>query len=160
MKSIAYLLLVLLCFFISTPVSAGSFGISPVMANIQIEKGAFADLKFTIIGYSGLVEISSENMPVTISPKSVNAVDSLPITVTVKCNDDAIPGLYNGKLVFLAKSGNSVQSGIKVLCNLTVVGATTTEEQPVNPIMFVAWLGLLIVLLIGIIYLSRRVRNV
>jgi hypothetical protein len=159
MKFIFLPLLVLVFLLTTVGIFASSFGVSPYMVNPQVEKGSSTDLKFTVIGYNGLVEITSEDMPVTISPKSVNVVDGLPITVTVKCNDDAIPGLYNGKLVFLAKSGDSVQSGIKVLCNLTVTGDTIVEEQTANPTMLIIWVGFLIALLIGIVYLTYRLRN-
>lgn len=102
------------------PSQAASFGLSPAMVDYQIEKGATKTIEFTVVGYTGTVDISSESMPVSVSPASVSAVAGSKIIVTIKCNEDATDGLYEGKIVFLAKSGNSVMSGIKARCNLTV----------------------------------------
>jgi len=120
MRILLGLVIALYICLVSFPVQAGSFGLSPASVKIQMNQGTSQDLQFTIIGYDGLVEISSESMPVSVSPSSVTAKAGSNITVTLKCNSDAITGLYDGRIVFLAKSGNSVMSGIKVRCNLTV----------------------------------------
>jgi hypothetical protein len=108
-----------MCLF-AVPAQAASFGLSPAMVDFQIVKGSSKTMEFTVVGYSGSVEISAEDMPVSVSPASVSAVAGSKITLTIKCNEDATDGLYDGRIVFLAKSGNSVMSGIKVRCNLTV----------------------------------------
>jgi hypothetical protein len=116
---IGFLLALVLC-SVAIPTQAASFGLSPAMVDYQITKGSSKTMEFTVVGYSGTVDISVENMPVSVSPASISAVAGSKITVTIKCNDDAVDGLYEGKIVFLAKNGNSVMSGIKVRCNLTV----------------------------------------
>ena len=125
MKIIIGLLLAFSLCLVAIPAQAASFGLSPAMVDYQIAKGSSKTMEFTVVGYSGVVEISSESMPVSVSPASVSAVAGSKISVTIKCNDDAADGLYEGKIVFLAKSGNSVMSGIKVRCNLTVGNSTS-----------------------------------
>lgn len=120
MKVILGILLVFSLCLVALPLQAASFGLSPAIIDCQIAKGESKTFDFTVVGYSGTVDISSESMPVTISPASVNVIVGSKVAVTIKCNSDATDGLYEGKIVFLAKSGNSVMSGIKVKCNLKV----------------------------------------
>lgn len=116
------MLMSLVCF---VPVSAGSFGLSPASVAVILNSGESKVLQFKVVGYSGLVVVNSENMPVTITPSSFNAVAGSSVPITIKCNSDAVSGSYSGKIVFLAKSGGNVQSGIKALCNLTVNGSSS-----------------------------------
>jgi hypothetical protein len=159
MKLTLLLLVGVLLLLVGMPVYANSFGITPSKVSTQLGVGQSADLKFTITGYNGLVEVYPENMPVTIFPTTFNVIDSSLVTVSVKCNNDAVSRNYDGRIVFLAKSGDSVQSGIKTICNLTVTGDTITEEQTTNPTMLIIWVGFLVSLLIGIVYLTYRFRN-
>ena len=133
-KIIVGLLAALVLCLVTIPAQAASFGLSPATVDYQITKGSSKTMEFTVVGYSGTVEISSESMPVSVSPASVSAVAGSKITVTIKCNDDAADGLYEGKIVFLAKSGNSVMSGIKVRCNLTVGGSSSPATYAGKPV--------------------------
>jgi hypothetical protein len=153
------LLLVLLVCLIPVGVYAAGFGISPYKVDTQVEVGQSTDVSFTVSGFSGTIEVNSENLPVEIIPKTVEVLDSSKINLKLSCDKNTTPSLYSGKLVFLAKSGDSVQSGIKVLCNLTVTGDTIVEEQTANPTMLIIWVGFLVALLIGIVYLTYRFRN-
>lgn len=124
MRIFLSLLIGLLCWSsIVISAQAASFGLSPAMIDLKMTPGSSQDLKFTVIGYTGKVDISLENMSAVslVSSSSVQAISGSDITVTVKCRNDALLGTYNGRMVFLAKSGSSVQSGIKVVCNLIVV---------------------------------------
>jgi hypothetical protein len=127
-KIIIGLLLAFSLCLVSNPAQAASFGLSPAMVDYQITKGSSKTMEFTVVGYSGTVDINAESMPVSVSPASVSVVAGSKIVVTVKCNDDATDGLYEGKIVFLAKSGNSVMSGIKVRCNLTVGNSSSPAK--------------------------------
>jgi hypothetical protein len=124
MKVIMGLLIACLFCFMSVPVEASSFGISPAVISVKAIQGGSSTFFFTVSSYTGLVEITSEGMPVTISPSSVNAVAGTPISVVISCNSNANPGTYDGRIKFLAKSGNSVLAGINVICNLIVAGAS------------------------------------
>jgi hypothetical protein len=123
MKIIVGLLLVVVSFTCFTPTSASSFGLSPASIGTELVRGESKTFQFTVIGYDGLVEVSSEDMPTIVIPSSFIAVNGSPMTITIKCNDAANSGVYNGRIVFLAKSGGNVMAGIKAICNLTVLGA-------------------------------------
>jgi hypothetical protein len=124
MKIVMGLLLACFMCFVSMPVDAGSFGLSPAIVSANINAGASKSFQFTISGYNGLVEISAESMPVNIVPSSITVIAETPITVTIICNNNATTGTYDGRIKFLAKSGNSVLSGINVICNLTIEGSS------------------------------------
>jgi hypothetical protein len=125
MKILIGLLLACFISLISIPVNASSFGLSPAIVGTTLGGGASKTFQFTVSSYSGLVEISSEGMPVTVTPLSITVVDGVPITITVRCNDGAGTGTYDGRIKFLAKSGSSVLAGINVICNLVVSGGNS-----------------------------------
>lgn len=132
MKIAIGLLLVCLLCLIAVPVGASSFGLSPAIISIQFHRGNSSTFYFTVSSYSGLVEISSEGMPVTVTPSSVNVIAGSPIAVIVGCNSDAISGIYDGRIKFLAKSGGNVLAGINVICNLTVLGLSENITLTTN----------------------------
>jgi hypothetical protein len=120
MKIFTALLIAFFLCLIPSTVQATSFGISPAMIDARVSHGGSSSLSFTVVGYTGTVEISVENMPVTLSQTIFNTVAGSKIVIIMKCQDSAIIGMHDGKIVFLAKSGNSVMSGVKVKCNLNV----------------------------------------
>jgi hypothetical protein len=124
MKIIISLLLICSVCLMATPVDASSFGISPAIISLKAIQGSSSTFPFIVSSYSGLVEISSEGMPVTISPSSVNAIAGQPIQVVISCNGNANLGTYDGRIKFLAKSGGSVMAGINVICDLIVAGGS------------------------------------
>lgn len=124
MRIIMGLLLTCLFCLMATPVYAGSFGISPAIISVKAIPGGSSTFYFTPSSYSGLIEIGSEGMPVTVSPLSVTAIAGNSVPVVISCNSDANPGTYDGRIKFLAKSGNNVLAGINVICNLIVAGAS------------------------------------
>ena len=130
MRILLGLLIAVIACLMAFPAQAGSFGLSPAAIALQMDQGTSKTVQFMVIGYDGLVEISSENMPVSVSPSSITAKAGSSITVTVKCNSNATMGRYDGRIVLLAKNGNSVMSGIKVRCNLTV-----GNPSPSSPII-------------------------
>lgn len=165
MKLVCFLLVLLVC-LIPMSVYAAGFGISPYRVDLEVETGQSVDVTFTISGFSGVIEVNSENLPVEITPKAIEVFDGSKINLKLSCDKNITPSLYNGKLVFLAKGGGSVQSGIKVPCNLTVKGVVATAtamteetDRSPNPTMIIVWVGFLLVLLAGIIYLSRKIKD-
>jgi hypothetical protein len=108
----------------AVPVDASSFGLSPALVTANISGGISKPFQFTVIGYSGLVKISTEGMPTTVSPSSITVVAGTPITITITCNGGATAGTYDGRIKFIAKSGSNVLAGINVICNLVVSGAS------------------------------------
>jgi hypothetical protein len=126
MKSAFGLLIVCIFCLMAVPVDASSFGLSPASVSANVSSGASKSFQFTVSSYSGLVEISTEGMPTTVSPTSLTVVAGTPITVTITCNGGATAGTYDGRIKFIAKSGSNVLAGINVICNLVVSGASVT----------------------------------
>ena len=124
MKLFLTFILALLFCFVTVNVYAGNFGLSPYVVNTQVIAGQSTDVSFTVSGFNGVVEISSEALPAAISPRAVDVYDGSRINLTLSCSSDVSSGEHHGTLVFLAKSGNSVQSGIRVPCTLVVNGGS------------------------------------
>jgi hypothetical protein len=119
----------LACFMclVSMPVNASSFGLSPAVISTTLGGGFSKSFQFIVSSYSGLVEIGTEGMPVTVTPISITVVEGEPITVVVKCNDGASSGTYSGRIKFLAKSSSSILAGINVICNLVISGGNSVN---------------------------------
>jgi hypothetical protein len=124
MKSAISLVIACLFCLVAIPAEASSFGLSPALVTANISGGISKPFQFTVIGYSGLVKISTEGMPTTVTPSSITVVAETPITVTITCNNGAIPGTYSGRIKFVAESGNNVLAGVNVICYLIVPGAS------------------------------------
>lgn len=130
MRFILTLLLSFMLCLITASAYAASFALSPYIVDTQITAGQSADLVFMASGFTGVVEISVENMPVDITPKAVDVRDGAQIRLKLLCSPDVASGTHKGTIVFLAKSGNSVQSGIRIPCTLTVNGTTYNPAIP------------------------------
>lgn len=129
MKWLGFIVL-LLALLIPMPVMA--IGVSPYIANINVQANSYTELVFTVTGCS-TVDITLEGIPLTVEPSHTSVVNNQ-ITVKIKGSPSVPSGVYTGYLVIL-ESGQQVGAGVKV--SLTVnhinnqsVALTTTVLQP------------------------------
>ncbi len=125
--SIALLLTVML---LGTPVLAlaGSFGVSPSNAEFEVPRDGSTTQDFTFIGYTGTVTIGLENIPLEVSPiGDINVTNGE--TVGITFSGDGTNNTYEGKITFLASTGEQALAGIKV--RLTIHVNMITEVAPI-----------------------------
>jgi hypothetical protein len=129
MRFAGILLAVLWSCLLTVGVSASSFGLNPYKVDVQVEAGQSTEVVFTVSGFSGIVEVNVEDLPIKIDTESFEVFDGSRINLTIRCDADIAPKLYTGKLVFLTKSGDSGQSGIKIPCSLTVNRSSLADNS-------------------------------
>ena len=170
MKLFLTFTLVLILCLITVNVYASSFGLSPYSVNTQLTAGQSTDVAFTVSGFAGVVEISVEDLPIAITPKAIDVQDGSRINLTLNCSADVPSGEHRGTLVFLAKSGGSVQSGIRIPCIITVNGGTrntssiirgnviSEDPGPSNKktILVLALSVIAVLVILGILYFWRK----
>ena len=104
-------------------VEAADLKINPSSVITDLGRGSSKNLEFTISGLKGTLYISSENLPIAVTPLSVNVVEGSKIIVTIKC-DEKIPLLtQTGSIIFSAKEGISPVV-TKVKCRISFHEAT------------------------------------
>lgn len=113
----------LLVALVATPVSASSLGVSPSSPlELNIPSNGEGKLDFIITGVTGNLHIDLEDIPLSLTPSDVSVVNGQIVTVAIQ--GDGTNNIYQGKIRFLAASGDFAALGIKV--RLTVnVGLTT-----------------------------------
>ena len=171
MKFVGILLAVLWSCLLTVSVSASSFGLNPYKVDVQVEAGQSTEVAFTVSGFSGIVEVSVEDLPIKIDTESFEVFDGSRINLTIRCDSDTVPKLYTGKLVFLTKSGDSGQSGIKIPCSLTVNRSQTANnlaldsveqesvEQTVDVNRTIGFVGLWVLILVFAVIVYKAFRR-
>jgi len=118
MRRIILIVAMLLVALVAVPVSASSLGISPSgPLELNILSSGTGTLDFTVSGVVGNLHIDLEDIPLSLSPGDVSVVEGQVVTVIIQGN--GTNGVYNGKIRFLASSGN-VAVGIKVKLTVNV----------------------------------------
>lgn len=133
-KTIGLLMVILFGFGLVMPiyVDAAAPSVHPSLVSLKISPGASEDVEFVVSGLDGTMLISSENLPITVSPSSVNVVQiGSSIKVTIKCNSVTPSVTQTGSIIFTPKGGSS-QSSIRVRCRLSVSasGASSPASAP------------------------------
>lgn len=132
-KMIGLLIIALFGFGLVMPMSveAAAPSIHPSLVSLKISPGASEDVEFVVSGLDGTLLISSENLPITVTPSSVNVVQiGSNIKVTIKCNNVTPSVTQTGSIVFSPKGGSS-QSSIRVRCRLSV--SASGASSPISP---------------------------
>jgi len=133
-KIIGLLMVILFGFGLVMPISvdAAAPSVHPSLVSLKISPGASEDVEFVVSGLDGTMLISSENLPITVSPSSVNVVQiGSSIKVTIKCNSVTPSVTQTGSIIFTPKGGSS-QSSIRVRCRLSV--SASGASSPIPPV--------------------------
>ncbi len=132
MKRIIPILAMLLAVLVATPVSASSLGISPTgPLELNVPSNGEGTLDFTVIGVTGNLHIDLEDIPLSLTPSNVSVVNGQVVAVTIHGN--GTNNIYEGKIRFLATSGDNVAVGIKVRLTVNVGLAIVIPILPTFP---------------------------
>ena len=111
-----------LIFFIltlNTPVGVSGLGIGPPSLEIDVPTDGFNStvVYVTSDGLSGELVIGQEGLPFVVEPEKI-VLDpedvNTPIEIFIHGSREVDPGLYQGKLTFIAMTGETVAMGIKI----------------------------------------------
>jgi hypothetical protein len=123
MKKIALLLAVLVAaLVIAGPALAASLGMSPSKVEVTVPADGSATVDMTAYYYSGDIEISLVDIPLTITPQSiqVNAIDKPQEFILTLHGDPSLGSkIYEGYIRFLGKTGEMIAVAVKVKARVT-----------------------------------------
>jgi len=116
---------------------AEALGIGPSLIELDlIIKGSNSTtIYFRSDGVEGELVIGKENLPFRIEPSSVNMSKDdnyRAVELTFYGNETLEPGVYEGKVTFVAQTGGFVAVGIKIRARINLLGEAQEiqEEEP------------------------------
>ena len=152
--------IILLVLTIPIPL-AESLGIWPPSFELDLQMDGSNSTSFYITsdGQTGELIIGKEDLPFRIEPSIINMTSddvNKPVELTFYGNETLKPGVYEGKVTFLAMTGGFVAMGIKIKAKINLVG----NQKSVTSTSLVSYYPYLAgaIVLIGIIVILKRYR--
>lgn len=131
--------LMVLC---AAPALAAGLTISPPTVEFDVPADGVAEVEFLVYDFTGDLQISLENIPLTVEPTTVPVTakeEGTRVVLTFYGDETLGSKIYQGKIRFLAMTGGTVAMGIKVRATVTnlvegetPVLATPEGSQPVT----------------------------
>ncbi len=119
-KLVGILLLVLaMSLFVPGIASASSLSVTPSAFSIDIPEGGTSSMGFQFFGYTGTVELSPVDIPVTISPSLIDVSESTG-RVSLAFHSVGQVGKYNGYIKITGTTQGNVALSVNVSANVTV----------------------------------------
>ena len=130
-------LLLIMLAMISMPLpNANALGIGPpeFELDLQMDGSNSKTIYITSDGLTGKLVIMKDNLPFRVEPSMINLTSTdvnMPVELTFYGNETQAPGVYAGKLTFLAYTGSSVSVGIRIRANINLIGeASEIQKEP------------------------------
>jgi len=116
-------------------VDALGIGPSSLELDLLIDGSNSTTVYFNSDGVTGELIIGKEDLPFRMEPSRINMTSgdvSVPVELTFYGNETLEPGVYEGKVTFIAYSGGFVAVGIKIRTKINLL--ELQEENPETPI--------------------------
>lgn len=161
-KLAASLVAAILLLLYTAPGLAQGLGISPPTVEFDVPADGSAVVEFLVYDFTGDLEISLEDIPLTVEPETVHVIASgegTPVELTFYGNESLGSQVFEGKIRFLALTGGTVATGIKVRAtvNHIVAGEAGAGEGFTMPLWGWIIIGAGMVLLV--VFVGDRVRR-
>ena len=116
---------------------AEALGIGPPSFELDLQMDGSNSTTFYITsdGLTGELIVGKEGLPFRIEPSQINMTKddvNAAVELTFYGNETLDPGVYEGKVTFLAMTGGFVAMGIKVRAKINLLG-DVVEVQEENP---------------------------
>jgi len=161
--SLAAVVLILIC---AAPALAQGMGISPGTVEFEVPAHGTATVAFLVYDFSGDLQISLEDIPLTVEPETVHVTaseDGTPVEVELTFYGDESLGsqVFNGKIRFLALTGGTIATGIKVRATVNhIVAGQPIPGEAVGSDGFSmplwGWIVIGVAALVLVIFIIRR----
>ncbi len=116
---------------------AEALGIGPPSFEMDLRMDGSNSTTFYVTsdGLEGQLIVGLEDLPFRVDPPRINMSSgdvNVPVMLTFYGNETLDPGVYEGKVTFLAMTGGFVAMGIKVRAKINLLGevAEVQEEEP------------------------------
>jgi len=141
----ALLIAVIVTGFCAAPVLAQGLGISPPSVEFDVPADGSSQVEFLVYDFTGDLEISLEDIPLTVEPTTVPVTakeEGTKVVLTFYGDESLGSKTYEGKIRFLAMTGGTVAMGIKVKATINHIAtgeplpktSPTSPERPSPPI--------------------------
>ncbi|MBE0430924.1 MAG: hypothetical protein IBX67_03750 [Dehalococcoidia bacterium] len=141
----------------AAPVAAQSLQVSPSSVQLDVPAEGSSEVEFYVFNFAGDLEISLEDIPLTVSPEtvSVNATGgSSRVVLTLYGDETSGTETYRGYIRFLSRTGGMVATGIKV--RATVNHMAEDEPSPAMSLYLIICIAVAVVVAAGLVVRSRR----
>ena len=135
-KQTSFLFFIILIASTTSLPRAEALGIGPTSfeMDLQIDGSNSTTFYITSDGIIGELIVGKETLPFRIEPSTINMTsddENMPVEITFYGNRTIEPGVYEGKVTFLAMTGGFVAVGIKVKAKINLLSmiVETQEEQ-------------------------------
>ncbi|MBA7466755.1 hypothetical protein ES707_01945 [subsurface metagenome] len=136
-RIIALFTTVILITLCASPVLAqGLLSISPPSVEFDVPADGSTEVEFLVNDFTGDLQISLEDIPLTVEPTTVPVTEEGSKIVLTLYGDESLGSqVFNGKIRFLAMTGETVAMGIKVKATINHVasGEPLPEQSPPEP---------------------------
>ena len=138
---------------------ANALGIGPPSFEMDLQMDGSNSTTFYITsdGLSGQLIVGMEDLPFRVDPPRVNMTRddvNAPVEITFYGNETLEPGVYEGKLTFLAYTGGFVAMGIKIKVKINLLDEADTS----NPYLIGGVAGTAIAVCLYMIFVWRKRR--
>lgn len=128
--SLVAAMVILLC---AAPALAAGMGISPPSVEFDVPGDGSATVDFYVFDFSGDIQISLEDIPLTVEPQIVHVTASgegTPVQLAFYGDESLGSQVFDGKIKFLGMTGGTIATGIKIKAtvNHVVVGQPLPEQ--------------------------------
>jgi hypothetical protein len=115
---------------------AEALGIGPSSfeLDLHMEGSNSTTVYVTSDGLTGELIVGKESLPFRVEPSTINMTSgdaNMPVEITFYWNETLDPGVYEGKVTFLAMTGGFVAVGIKIRAKINLLGEVVDiQEEP------------------------------
>lgn len=151
------------------PVVASGLTIGPAEVELDVPAAGSATIEFFVSDFTGDLEISLEDIPLTVEPGVVHVEapeNNALLELTLYGNESLGDCVFDGKILFLAQSSGSIAYGIKVKATVNHINAGqpdvkagVSENAEAVPDLWVLFSAGALVLGLAGVFLIRRYRN-
>ena len=136
-----------------------ALGIGPPSFELDVPMDGFNSTTFYITsdGLNGELIVGKENLPFRIEPSRINMTRddvNVPVELTFYGNETLKPGIYEGKVTFLAMTGGFIAIGIKIKAKINLIGKPK-GFSPMNLGIYAPYVAGAIALLAIIIFVKK-----
>jgi len=120
---------------LASPVLAASLGVSPSHTELEVPGNGSATANFKVHYFSGDLKVSLVDIPLRVEPQTIHvdaSSEPADIQVTIYGDESLGSQVYNGYIMFLGITGQTVAVGIKTKAtvNHIVAGQPLPQQAP------------------------------
>jgi len=120
---------------LASPLMAASLGVSPSHTELEVPGNGSATANFQVHYFSGDLKVSLVDIPLRVEPQTIHvdaSSEPADIQVTIYGDESLGSQVYNGYIMFLGMTGQTLAVGIKTKATINhiVAGQPLPQQAP------------------------------